>query len=296
MKTDKLNKILLVILWLLIAILTTCFWCNTQFGFNIFSGAHWRYLSYMQASQTPIKTSFYLSIIISGMIILIGSYMLVHPQIKSIRIAFLKRKSKKTPPPHEQNATPVINTIAPDTPVRPQRLSNTPTAPISPQPGTITPASTPVNTPATTMPNISRGMPAPESPDTPQILDIFENAKYTIKPSPRIHGFTVPVFAIGTNETVYIGASSVAPERIIDAVSALQQVFSDTLDNIDINIHGFVVNPTAPAPTESILTFESVEELRKYMSEHENQPAQDPENFEAFSMYISTVIDYIGKI
>ncbi|MDO4423576.1 MAG: hypothetical protein Q4C08_02135, partial [Pseudomonadota bacterium] len=74
---NKLDKILLATLWLTASTLVTCFWFNIRFGFNIFSGAHWRHLAYMQATQTPVSGAFYISIIASVVITMFGLYMLI---------------------------------------------------------------------------------------------------------------------------------------------------------------------------------------------------------------------------
>ena len=84
------------------------------------------------------------------------------------------------------------------------------------------------------------------------------------------------------------------------AIDTINQIFSDTLDDIIINVNGFVISaPDASAPgAPSILTFDTPDALRQYMNEHKNQPLgeDDNGNFDAFSAYISTVIEYIGKI
>ena len=76
-------------------------------------------------------------------------------------------------------------------------------------------------------------------------------------------------------------------------------MFSDTLEDITITTHGFVIAPSdADAPSPNILTFATVEDLRNYMHQHPNPPLDTDmaENFDAFSEYISTVIDYIGHL
>ena len=48
----------------------------------------------------------------------------------------------------------------------------------------------------------------------------------------------------------------------------------------------------------NILNFANIDELRAYINEHPNTPPaeDDVENFDAYSAYIGTVIDYIRKI
>ena len=83
-------------------------------------------------------------------------------------------------------------------------------------------------------------------------------------------------------------------------LDSFQQVFSETLEDVTITTIGFVVNPgniSNPAQP-NILTFKNTDELRAYISENPNPPLEPEmdENFEAFSGYISTVIDYIGNL
>ena len=148
-------------------------------------------------------------------------------------------------------------------------------------------------------------VPPPQQVATPQndwseIRDIFESAGYTFKGTPRIGTITSAPIAIGTGEVLWLGAIGVPTSALGAAIDTLNQIFSDTLDNIIININGFVIDaPDAATPTTpGILTFDTPASLRQYMSEHTNPPLaeDDIENFDAFSAYISTVIDYIGKI
>ena len=77
---NKFDNILLGTLWLLLSTLGACFWFNTQFGFNILSGTHWRHLAYMQVTQTQIKPLFYISMIIAVFCIVFGLYLLIRPR------------------------------------------------------------------------------------------------------------------------------------------------------------------------------------------------------------------------
>ncbi|MEE1111287.1 MAG: hypothetical protein UIH99_03680 [Alphaproteobacteria bacterium] len=292
MKTDKLDKILLATLWLLASVLMTCFWFNTQFGFNLFSGSHWRYLSYMQASQTPIKTSFYISIIISIAIIMIGLYMLIHPRSEKKRIA----SAQQTQPSPSVQTNTTTQPVTDDNAARPKRLLKTQATSPATTPAAEKAPLTNIYTQPTPHTQTATPTTVSQSMNMPEISEIMEDAGYTLKKSPIIKGTKIPVMAIGSNETVYIGSAGIAPQKLKEALDALQQVFSDTLEDIEINTYGFIIQPTEPDSSNSILTFNDIEEFRKYISEHKNEPVTDPENFEAFSTYISTVIDYIGKI
>ena len=73
MKT-RLNNILIGLLWLLIATLGASFWFNTKYGFNVLSAQHWQYLAYMQASNQPVKPSFYISLVVVICVMVAGLY------------------------------------------------------------------------------------------------------------------------------------------------------------------------------------------------------------------------------
>ena len=290
---NKLENILLGLLWILASTLGACFWFNTQYGFNIFSDAHWRHLAYMQATQNPIKTSFYLSITFAIFIIIGGLYMLIRPRFRKINIT---PSDSKAPV-----AQPVTNTSEPDTfeLSRPKRLNNGTPPSLSPESQTyraapVTGSFTPAPATQTTA---SVATPAA---DDPELAQIFQDAGYTVKPSPRISGLQTSIMAIGSGETVWIGASNIETSTLQSAIDVMTQLFMDTLEDIPITVHGFVINAADAASPKApnILTFATKGDLRTFISENPNPPIdeQDLENFEAFSSYISTVIDYLRKI
>lgn len=287
---DKLDNFLLATLWLLASTLGVCFWFNIRFGFNIFSSAHWHHLAYMQASQNPVSPAFYISMVISVIVIICGLYLLIRPRFRKFKI-------------------PVRDVSKP--------VQNIQTQPSAPQPApTQTPTATP--TPVATEPMLTRpprlniavtpqlhNVPLPQQPiQTPsmasELREIFEGAGYTIKNNPRIGTVQTELFAIGTNEVLWIGAVGIPTTALQRAIDTVNQIFSDTLDDIIINVNGFVISaPDATAPSApGILTFDKIDTLRQYMNEHRNPPLgeDDNGNFDAFSAYISTVIDYLGKI
>ncbi len=313
---NKLDNILLSILWLSASALVACFWFNIKFGFNIFSAAHWRHLAYMQANQTPVNSMFYVSLIASAVIMITGLYMLIRPNFR--RITLPVRDTKKThikqknvsPHPQQKSQPTVTQSLPteqnpaprpqiPETSLaRPPRLNlGTPllnqtenfTAPVPgaiPQTAPVAPTSQQASTPQQTN-------------RWPEIDEIFESTGYTLKKPPKIKGVQTSLFAIGTGETLWIGAVGIETLALRNAIENIQQIFSDTLEDIEINVYGFVVSPrdaSEPVAPE-ILTFDSTDSLRNYMNEHRNTPPDNDEieNFEAFSSYISTVIEYLGK-
>ena len=294
---NNLDNILLGTLWTLVSILGLCFWFNIKFGFNLLSSAHWQHLSYMQATRAPITPSFYISLIIGVFFIVFGLYMLIRPKFRKIKIPV------QTPEQHIPEKKD-IKTETDDCGLsRPRRLSKTDHNSHQQQANTV--STIPLTAPVASAQNTATQVhfvpdsAAQQNIDYTELNEIFESAGYTIKKAPRIHGYQTALMAIGTNETVWLGAVGIETSTMQSIVDTLNQVFLDTLDDINITINGFVVDAhdtSTPAP--NILTFATNDELRQYMQEHTNPPT-DPdmiENFNAFSEYISTVIDYIGHL
>ncbi len=116
----------------------------------------------------------------------------------------------------------------------------------------------------------------------------------------KIDSVPISLFAIGTNENLWLGGVGIKTTDLRDAMNKLAQIFSDTLDDIYININGFVIAAPDAATSEfqDILMFDSISALRTYMQDVPNPPipADDAGNFDAYSEYIDTVIDYIDKV
>jgi hypothetical protein len=294
---NKFDNILLGILWLLLSTLGACFWFNTRFGFNILSKTHWQHLAYMQVTQTQIKPSFYISIIVGVFCIVYGLYIFIRPRFRKIKIP--QSKTTIEPP---QTTQPIIKETDDFALTRPQRLisSNTTNIPqktevlTAPVPGTTQPAPlSPTKTLTPPTPDTSK------EPDT-ELEDIFKSAGYIIKKTPNIRGYKVPLIAVSHNETMWIGARHMETSTMQSIIDSFKQIFSETLEDVEIQIIGFIVSPgDIDNPTaKNILTFKNTEELRNYIAEHPNPPADSDTlaNIEAFSEFISTVIDYIGNI
>lgn len=328
----KFDNILLGTLWLLAATLGTTFWFNTRFGFNLFSGAHWDYLATQQASREPVSFWFYFSFVAATFITLFVLYLLIKPRRRNITITEQQKPASNTAiqpvvtpaPPSPAVAQPVtnndasqINIIPGTTQATHTQTPNVPPAPyLPPRPPrlNITPASTmagaqptpaifaaptqsqPVATPTSTM-SVPQSTTSHKQ-EWPEIREIFSMAGYVIKPEPFINGHKMALFAIGTDEVLWMGAAGMSVSDMDGCVNKMHKIFHDTLDGIEITVKSFVLNPTAKTPDSNTLTFDSVEELRKYMNEHRNPPldADDAENFTAYSEYITTVIEYIGQM
>lgn len=289
---------LLGLLWLLVVTLGACFWFNTMFGFNLFVGAHWQYLAYLQAAQTPVKPSFYISLVFISAIMICGLYVIMRPRFRKIRLPIMRiaARKKDAPVPDAPPAQPApTQMVAPNMPARPPRLNA----------ATLGGMPTMAGNSAAQQPNAARTAtpPAPSGPsdiEIAQITEIFKSAGYTTKNPPRINGNRMSLLAIGTNETLWLGAHGIATTDMRRAIDKLNDVFSDTLDDIYINVSGFVIGApdAATAEFDDILMFNDVDGLREYITAHPNAPLPDDDNgnFDAYSEYIDTVINYIGKI
>ncbi len=302
---NRIDNILLCLLWVLAVTLGASFWFNTQFGFNIFSGANWQYLAYLQASQSHVRPMFYVSLASAIFILIFGLYILMRPRRRKIRIAQTITVTDTAPKSADDTATDAstIDIVA---------AEPAPKAPPAPS-GPID-AKRP---PRLNLPRINNTAPQPRPSQQPlggtflqpntnpdanaaEIRKIFEDAGYIIKKNPQIGTLRPSLFAIGTNEVLWIGASNISTADLRRAIDKLSNIFTDTLDNIEINVNGFVINATDATTSEfqDILMFADVNGLRDYMAGHRNPPPppNDEGNFDAYSAYIGTVIDYIGKM
>ena len=113
----NLDKILLGVLWLMTMALATTFWMNVRYGFDIFSAAHWEYLSGLQADRTNIKPEFYMSLVLALGITLLGLYIIMRPRLRKISL----------PDAPATTPTPVTTPTA----TTPPQKNNINTAPIS---------------------------------------------------------------------------------------------------------------------------------------------------------------------
>lgn len=289
---NKFDNFLLGTLWLLISTLGLCFWFNISFGFNLFSSAHWQHLSYMQATRAQITPAFYTSLIIGVFCIIFGLYIIIRPRFRKIDFTSAKKQTTPNPTQTQTQTQPQLYDTYPE---RPKRLTNII------QPAPVATNNIPFTAPiATSNPVTTNTHANLHEEDTIELHKIFASTGYTVKKSPKIHGVQIPLVAIGQSETVWIGAFDMETSSLKSIIDTIQQIFADTLDDVVITTKGFVINasdaasPTAP----DILNFANLSELNRYMQQHPN-PQSDPdsaENFAAFSEYISTVLDYIGRL
>ncbi|MFQ6739602.1 MAG: hypothetical protein ACLRFJ_02970, partial [Alphaproteobacteria bacterium] len=134
--------------------------------------------------------------------------------------------------------------------------------------------------------------------DTSPINTIFESAGYTIKNPPQINGTKLDLFAIGTDEVLWIGAHEISTDKMQEIINKLHNVFADTLEDIEITINAFIISASGDTTAGDILTFENTDKLSEYILSHPNPPLPDNDdgNFDAYSEYMSTVTEYIGQV
>ena len=300
---NRVNYILITLLWLLAVTLGASFWFNTKYGFNIFLSQHWQYLAYMQASGQPINYSFYLSLVIVIFITMFGLFLLLQPHHRKIVIPVTDLSNTQT---QQQNIGYQRPTTVPATNIVTEQKTETRVAPVSS-------ATAPVRPPRLNIPTVTQRIstPAPMVPlrssnrvtnpeqDYADIHNVFTSAGFVYKGAPRIKNVQTAVIAIGTDEVLWIGAKDVSLSDMQRAVDTLQGVFTDTLEDLEINVNAFIIGaPQDSENNDDIMIFATVDDLRAYISAHPNTPPSEDEqeNFDAYSGYIGTVVDYIGKI
>lgn len=308
------DNILLCILWLLAVTLGACFWFNIAFGFDIFSASHWHYIASLQASRAPVKPGFYVSMAISIFIALFGLYVIVRPRFRKIKLPIMRiknntiaQKQETTEPKTEQVKTdastldvlPAEEQQAPKTDDRPYSPSSAARPPRLVLP-TLNGGFVSQPTGNSSFPTLQNKPTAPSEQDLSEIREIFVSANYTVKPNARVNGIKTALIAIGSNETMWLGCFGVKTTEVRSIIEKFQQIFSDTLDETEIEINGFVIAAPDADTSEfqDILMFNSINKLRTYMSDKQNPPlpADDDGMFDAYSQYIDAVITHIGKI
>ena len=137
------------------------------------------------------------------------------------------------------------------------------------------------------------------NPYTEKINEIFTNNAYLVKKNPTINGFTPDLFAIGNNEVLWIGAVDCDIDKMSMIIKKLQSVFQETLPDIKITIYSFILdNKHRYESRDNIFVFHDINDLAKFISESQGAeiPPEDQENFDAYSEYIDTIIQYVKNI
>ena len=286
---NKFEHILLSLLLGISILLGLSFWMNTSFGFNIFYKSHWEELAKLQATNAPINPWFYISIGIALAIFIIGLIVINIPLVKHKRINTIK-VNQPTP-----SVAPVVEQQL-KTEKEPQKESNI----IVSRPPRL---NLPKNFEYLAKQKHESRTETPKDNTTlynDALSQLFSENGYVVKPIPVISGFSPNLFAIGNNETLWIGGVDCKLEQLQKAIEKLNTVFQETLEDIKINISAFLIDTlnVNNSNNESILIVHSIDDLKKFLTEHpvELLTEEDQDNFNAYSEYIDTIIQYIKNL
>ena len=297
---EKINSMLLGTLWSLAMVLALDFCLNTLYNFNMFSDAHWQYIAEIQASQAQIATGFYISITITIVLWILGLYIIFRPRFRKIKLSHPAPETHNTPNNEIKNESPAP--VLP--PVITEQKNEVP--PQSTAPRFVRPPHLHIQSAAFTTPkqNIQKKEQKKSEPQkslyTHEIREIFENANYRVITPKPIKKTPISLIALGENETLWIGAVNISHEQMADVMLELKSVFDETLQDIEIDINAFIINPSDNDAVDAILDFDSLKSLSDVISENPNTPeSDDNENdgnsMDAFAGYIETVLTYLGN-
>ena len=260
-------------------LLALSFWLNVKFGFNLFYAQHWDELAQLQASHEHINNVFYVSIGTAILVFIVGLYMIFKPR-QNITI------SKDINMPKQKTTTNVVI----ENNIEHTQQDTTRNAIILSSPPKL---NLPKNTAKLASQRYAEMM-TQQNYDS-QLSEIFTNAGYVIKPNITVNGFTTNLFAIGTGEKVWFGATDCDLDKFKSAVDKLNSIFIETLEDVPINVSAFILDTKGLYDTDNdTLIFHTIDELKEFMATQPNPPLTDSEreNFDAYSNYIDTVIQY----
>jgi len=277
-----LNSILLG----LSIVLGLSFWLNTKFNFNIFSEKHWAELAKLQASHTPINIHFYISIGIAIFLFITGLYIIHRARFR--RFLHIKEQQKKQTT-QEVQTDKDANTLIVESSYKPARLvlpKNLSSQHIIEE---ITKTSVkPINAQSQN-----------NSFDN-ELKDILIGLGYQIKNSVFIKGFKPNILAIGPGEQFIIGGVDCDLQKMKNAIQALKDTFLETLEDVEINVFGFVLNSTETITEDTdIQILKNLDDVKLFIGELHNNIQPDEEgddSFDSYSEYIDTVLQYINNI
>lgn len=294
--------ILLSILFGTSVLLGLSFWLNIKFGFNLFSAQHWDELSKLQAAHTPISPIFYISIGIAIFLFISGLYMIFKPRFRDI---FKQMKEKTQQKQSVVKEAPVLKTISEPEPIKTEQKTekepeNLQINSFRPRrldlPKNISEVAAAKHAQSNITPNVQ---PKDTTEYNETLEEIFKENNYTVKKPPVISGFTPNLFAIGTKETLWIGAIDCDIEKIRNSIKKLSEVFSDTLSDIEIHINAFLIDTMGRYNSDNdIKIFQNIDLLRQFISDNPGEKIKEDEqeDFDAYSEYIDTIIQYIKNI
>ncbi len=284
------DRFLLGLLWLLTAMLGASFWFNIKYGFNLTDGAHWKYLGELQASGGNIAISFYVSLFVATFVALFGLYLLVRPRFRKINF-------KNTPPKVPYLNPPPATVVTSPAPKHEEELLALPPPPVS-SPTIIRPPrlNMPTNFVRPAATSMHSELQIVPTVDTQEIDDTFSGKGYTVKNPPKFGKFKPTLWAIGADETLWIGAPFSEREELATTRQKVNDLFEETLDSdITITVKSILLNSPQRGVIDNVEAFENTEQLGEWLAKNKEISGEELENFNAFSEYIDTVANYFNR-
>lgn len=271
------------------------FWLNVRFSFNMLNATHWNELSKLQAAHTPINRLFYISLGTAVFLFIFGLYLIFRPRFRNIS------KSNKAINTYQPIQTEQANTnrgVEKEQIPLPQSLLFLQQPPKLNLPKNMAEIATQKHMQQQTISDSQTNVHQPTIYDS-QLSEIFTNAGYIVKPNLTLTGFTTNLFAIGTDELVWFGAVDCDINKFQTAIKKLKSIFTETLEDIEITVSAFILDTKhLYESTNETLVFHSMDELKEFINNNPNPKTDgtDRENFDAYSDYIDTIIQYAKNV
>lgn len=287
------EKILTTILLGTSVLLALSFWLNIRFNFNLLSAKHWNEVAQLQVSHTPISTAFYISLAVALFIFIAGLYMIFRPRFRKIP------QLTDSPKPTTETTTNVSDTKPAKTP------QHTPSISLQQPPKLNLPKNIAeiavrhhqdMENTTTIKPTSEKGLVTVYDST---LAEIFTENKYVVKPTLKIANFTSNLFAIGKDEIAWIGGVDCDINVFKQAIEKLHSIFTETLEDIPITIYPFILDTKRIYDSdENIAVFHDIEDLKNAISQNQNGDIseEEKENFDAYSEYIDTIIQYAKNL
>jgi len=290
-----LEKFLTSVLLGTCILLCLSFWLNIRFRFNLFCLKHWDELAKLQTSSNPhINKVFYVSIGISLFAFIAGLYIIYRPRLRKISNNQPVSYNNIQTDQNQTNYTPQPSNAYAMTLQRPPKLD-------LPKNMATVAAQTHAQQQSPQQQQIQQPVKHKQQPTIfdDQLTEIFTNGGYIVKPNLTISGFTTNLFAIGTNELAWIGAVDCDINTLKNASNRLQSLFKETLEDIPIHVSAFMLDTkNIYNSDDTIMIFHTINEIQSFIQANQNPelPESEIDNFNAYSDYIDTIIQYAKNI
>lgn len=310
------------VLWLNAMVISALWIFNMVFGFNLFSTAHWQYLSELQLAG-KVDARFYIFAAVSVVVSLAGLYMLIVPWHRKIRMrgGFVEIPARAAEAIASESTPAAIS-------ARPPKLNlNTVFIPTRREVAEM---------PDRTASRAVRDIPPARSSAPPAVLDkiknMISNSGFVIKNAPAIGNIHLDFWAIGSDEALVAGlvcnesgeisaaegGDSIwrangrefkSPVWIMTSVvQKLQALFIEVVGpDLKINVLPFVfVNGGTVANKDSVRNiwdalgvkvFDDINVLDAFLNEYRPRQLDESEqaDFGAFSEFIDSVAGYFNS-